>query len=86
MGLCFSSMYATLDVPTNEVNLKLPNIERNEYVFYDGIGMLTLDLAMAVSDKLQLNVYPPSTYQIRFAGCKGSLPVSLEHIMESTSP
>ncbi|KAF8400643.1 hypothetical protein HHK36_013942 [Tetracentron sinense] len=71
MGQCFSSTYATIEVPTKEVNAELPDIERNGYVFSDGIGMITPDLAMEVADKLQLKVNPPCAYQIRFAGCKG---------------
>ncbi|XP_043724050.1 RNA-dependent RNA polymerase 6 [Telopea speciosissima] len=71
MGLCFSSTYATVEVPIKHVNPDLPDIERNGYVFSDGIGMLTPDLAMEVAEKLQLTAYPPCAYQIRYAGCKG---------------
>ncbi|XP_010254390.1 PREDICTED: RNA-dependent RNA polymerase 6-like [Nelumbo nucifera] len=71
MGLCFSSTYATVEVPLKEVNLELPDIERNGYVFSDGIGMLTPDLSMEVAEKLQLTANPPCAYQIRYAGCKG---------------
>ncbi|KAL5729587.1 RNA-directed RNA polymerase [Ranunculus cassubicifolius] len=71
IGLCFSSTYATVEVPWEEVNPALPDIERNGYVFSDGIGMLTPDLAVEVAEKLQLGVNPPSAYQVRFTGCKG---------------
>ncbi|CAL5358959.1 unnamed protein product [Camellia sinensis] len=71
MGQCFSSTYATVEVPPNEVNAELPDIKRNNYVFSDGIGMITPDLAMEVAEKLQLTVNPPCAYQIRYAGCKG---------------
>ncbi|OVA07789.1 RNA recognition motif domain [Macleaya cordata] len=71
MGQCFSSTYATVEVPTNQINPGLPDIERNGYVFSDGIGMLTPDLAKEVAEKLQLGANPPCAYQIRFAGCKG---------------
>ncbi|KAK9279924.1 hypothetical protein L1049_013608 [Liquidambar formosana] len=71
MGQCFSSTYATVEVPASEVNAELPDIKRNEYDFSDGIGMITPDLAMEVAEKLKLEVDPPCAYQIRFAGCKG---------------
>ncbi|KAK6912561.1 RNA-dependent RNA polymerase, eukaryotic-type [Dillenia turbinata] len=71
MGQCFSSTYATVEVPSNEVNSNLPDIERNDYVFSDGIGTITPDLALEVAEKLQLKINPPCAYQIRYAGCKG---------------
>lgn len=71
MGQCFSSTYATINVPSVQVNKALPDIERNGYTFSDGIGKITPDLAMEVANKLQLTLNPPSAYQIRYAGCKG---------------
>ncbi|KAI3891026.1 hypothetical protein MKW98_007331 [Papaver atlanticum] len=71
MGMCFSSTFATVEVPFEQVNGNLPDIERNGYVFSDGIGKITPDLAKEVADKLQLTSNPPCAYQIRFAGCKG---------------
>ncbi|KAL5783123.1 hypothetical protein ACOSP7_008152 [Xanthoceras sorbifolium] len=72
MGQCFSSTYATVEVPPMEVNHWLPDIKRNGYTFSDGIGMITPDLAMEVAEKLKLDVNrPPCAYQIRYAGCKG---------------
>ncbi|KAF5208272.1 RNA-dependent RNA polymerase [Thalictrum thalictroides] len=71
IGLCFSSTYATLEVPSEKINFDYPEIERNGYFFSDGIGLLTPDLATQVAEKLQLSINAPSAYQIRFAGCKG---------------
>ncbi|TMW91312.1 hypothetical protein EJD97_014500 [Solanum chilense] len=71
MGQCFSSTYATVEILPSEVNSKLPDIERNGYIFSDGIGMISADLAVEVAEKLQLSVNPPCAYQIRYAGCKG---------------
>lgn len=72
MGQCFSSTYATVEVPPTEVDPELPDIKRNGYVFSDGIGKITPDLAMEVAQKLKLDVNPPPcAYQIRYAGCKG---------------
>ncbi|XVE97429.1 hypothetical protein REPUB_Repub03eG0018700 [Reevesia pubescens] len=71
MGQCFSSTYATVEVPSTEVKLHLLDIKRNGYVFSDGIGKITPDLAMEVAHKLKLDLDPPCAYQIRYAGCKG---------------
>lgn len=70
MGQCFSSTYATVEVAANEVNRMLPDVTRNNYVFSDGIGIITPDLAVEVAEKLKLDNVP-SAYQIRFAGFKG---------------
>ncbi|OAY64204.1 putative RNA-dependent RNA polymerase SHL2 [Ananas comosus] len=75
MGQCFSSTYATVEVPLREVNPVLPDIEGNGYIFSDGIGKITPDLAMEVAEKLKLTDNPPSAYQIRYAGCKGVVAV-----------
>lgn len=69
MGQCFSSTYATVEVPSWEVK-ELPDIKRNGYDFSDGIGKIVPDLAMEVAEKLKLEG-TPSAYQIRYAGCKG---------------
>lgn len=71
MGQCFSSTYATVNVPFKQVDFKLSDIKRNGHVFSDGIGKITPDLAMEVAQKLQLTLNPPCAYQIRYAGCKG---------------
>ncbi|KAL0311778.1 UNVERIFIED_CONTAM: RNA-dependent RNA polymerase 6 [Sesamum radiatum] len=70
MGQCFSSTYATIEVPLTEVNSQFPDVERNGYVFSDGIGMISADLAIEVAEKLQLGLNPPCAYQIRYAGYK----------------
>ncbi|GFY98652.1 RNA-dependent RNA polymerase 6 [Actinidia rufa] len=70
MGQCFSSTYATVEVPSNEVDAELPDIEKGPYNFSDGIGKITPDLALEVAERLQLR-YLPCAYQIRYAGCKG---------------
>lgn len=71
VGQCFSSTYATVEVPPIQVNSKLHDIKRNDYNFSDGIGMITSDLATEVAEKLQLTTKPPCAYQIRYAGYKG---------------
>lgn len=71
MGQCFSSTYATVEVPLSQVDLQLPDIKRNNFVFSDGIGMMTSGLAAEVAARLRLTQNPPCAYQIRYAGCKG---------------
>ncbi|KAL9659318.1 hypothetical protein QQ045_024123 [Rhodiola kirilowii] len=71
MGQCFSSTYATIEVPRNQVMLNYPDIKRNGYFFSDGIGTMTPDLAQEVAEKLKLEKDPPCAFQIRYAGCKG---------------
>ncbi|XP_068642476.1 RNA-dependent RNA polymerase 6-like [Aristolochia californica] len=70
MGLCFSSTIATVNVPSERVN-SIPDIKRNGFVFSDGVGKISMDLAVVVAEKLQLIPDPPSAYQIRYAGYKG---------------
>ncbi|CAH1442301.1 unnamed protein product [Lactuca virosa] len=71
MGQCFSSTYATVEVPRHEVDLELEDIKRNGYTFSDGVGKISPELALEVAEKLQLKDNQPCAYQIRYAGCKG---------------
>ncbi|XP_059275251.1 RNA-dependent RNA polymerase 6-like [Lycium ferocissimum] len=85
IGQCFSSTYATVEVLPSEV----PDIKRNGYVFSDGIGMMSADLAIEIAEKLQLSVNPPCAYQIRYAGCKGVIacwPAKNDSILLSLRP
>lgn len=75
MGQCFSSTYATVVLQPHEVNECLDEVEHNGYIFSDGIGKITCDLALEVAQKLQLTDNPPSAYQIRYAGFKGVISV-----------
>ncbi|PKA57860.1 putative RNA-dependent RNA polymerase SHL2 [Apostasia shenzhenica] len=75
MGQCFSSTYATVRLMPEEVNEELEDVERNGYVFSDGIGKISPGLGMEVAERLQLTESPPSAYQIRYAGCKGVVAV-----------
>ncbi|KAI5169371.1 RNA-dependent RNA polymerase [Pancytospora epiphaga] len=54
--------------------LAVNDIERNNYCFTDGIGLISLKMAMQVSKILNLP-YVPSAFQIRFAGYKGVVAV-----------
>ena len=76
MGQCFTSSYATVIIQPDEVNEFLEDVEHNGYNFSDGIGKITPGLAMEVAKRLPLkHNYPPSAYQIRYAGFKGVLAV-----------
>ncbi|XP_078446619.1 RNA-dependent RNA polymerase 6 [Wolffia australiana] len=75
MGQCFSSTVATVELPPTAVDPFLKDIKRNDYVFSDGIGKVSPDLALKVAAHLHLRYDPPSAYQIRFGGCKGVIAV-----------
>lgn len=48
----------------------IDDIERNNYCFTDGNGLMSKGLARLISDKFSHRILP-SAYQIRLAGCKG---------------
>uniref|UniRef100_A0A0D9V1N7 RNA-dependent RNA polymerase n=1 Tax=Leersia perrieri TaxID=77586 RepID=A0A0D9V1N7_9ORYZ len=75
MGQCFSSTFATVTVQPDEVDETFEDVVHNKYVFSDGIGKITPDLALEVAERLQLTDNPPSAYQIRYAGFKGVIAV-----------
>lgn len=78
LGQCFSSTYATINVPPSKTR-EIKDIERNNYCFSDGIGKITPDLADEIANKLSKRLdFPeitPSAYQIRYRGCKGVVAV-----------
>ena len=57
-----------MEVQNDEVN-SIDDIEGNGYVFTDGIGIITPDLAVEVAEKLRLDI-PPSAYKFQYAGFK----------------
>lgn len=48
----------------------IEDIERNNYCFTDGNGLVSKGLAKLINEKLSHRILP-SAYQIRLAGCKG---------------
>jgi len=50
--------------------LMIDDIERNNYCFTDGNGLISKGLAKLISNQLR-NGFSSSAYQIRMAGCKG---------------
>jgi RNA-dependent RNA polymerase len=77
LGQCFSTTRA---VGTCVVQIKqIPDIERNGYVFSDGVGKISKFLAQMATNNLKIrtpNGEPPSAFQFRLGGCKGMLVVS----------
>jgi len=77
LGQCFSTTRA---IGTCGVQIrKIPDIERNGYVFSDGVGKISVFLAKMATSGLKIktpNGEPPSAFQFRLGGCKGMLVVS----------
>ncbi|KAJ3189533.1 hypothetical protein HK101_008933 [Irineochytrium annulatum] len=71
----FSTSNPTVNVPASSV-MELKDVERGNYVFSDGVGMISADLAERVAGKLDILGDPPSAFQIRFKGCKGVVSVA----------
>ncbi|QDS67978.1 hypothetical protein FKW77_009170 [Venturia effusa] len=53
------------------------DIERNGYIFTDGVGKISPDLARHIAQEFGLSTEdPPSVYQFRLGGCKGVLAIA----------
>ncbi|KAL3436741.1 RNA dependent RNA polymerase-domain-containing protein [Aspergillus tetrazonus] len=79
LGQCFSTTRA-ISGCTAHVK-KIDDIERNGYIFSDGVGRISKFLAQIVKSELKIKTptkEPPSAYQFRLGGCKGMLIVSPE--------
>lgn len=74
LGQCFSTTRA---VGACVVQIQqIPDIERNGYVFSDGVGKISKFLAKMATNGLDIrttNGEPPSAFQFRLGGCKGML-------------
>jgi RNA-dependent RNA polymerase len=76
LGQCFSTTRFIHNV-TVAVK-KIPDIERNGFMFSDGVGKISRFLAQMAAQELDFqNPFndPPSLYQFRLAGCKGVLAI-----------
>ncbi|CAF1212000.1 unnamed protein product [Adineta ricciae] len=51
--------------------MMIEDIERNNYCFTDGCGLVSKGLAKLISERQEKLDCVPSAYQIRMAGCKG---------------
>lgn len=67
LGQPLSSTFATLNI---EKFKEIPDIKINNHIFSDGIGLISITKAKAISKILGLN-HIPSAFQVRFAGFKG---------------
>ncbi|RAL10611.1 RNA dependent RNA polymerase [Aspergillus homomorphus CBS 101889] len=79
LGQCFSTTRAIAGCPVQI--RKIDDVERNGYVFSDGVGRISRFLAQMAMTELKIKTPsgdPPSAYQFRLGGCKGMLVVSSE--------
>ncbi|KAJ3121584.1 hypothetical protein HK100_012326 [Physocladia obscura] len=89
MGQAFSSTSSTVTISPQEVQMNMPDIVRNGYLFSDGIGSVSPLLAKQMWEKLKsiknisqnkkksentLDIIP-SAFQIRFGGAKGMVSI-----------
>ncbi|KAJ9135705.1 hypothetical protein P3X46_032857 [Hevea brasiliensis] len=78
LGQSFSSSRETFNVYRHEIEI-VPDIEVNSdginYVFSDGIGKISSELAHSIAQKLGFRNYTPSAFQIRYGGYKGVVAV-----------
>ncbi|KAI9039173.1 RNA-directed RNA polymerase (Sad-1) [Aspergillus affinis] len=77
LGQCFSTTRA---IAGSQVDTRLINdVERNNYIFSDGVGRISRFLAQIVMSELKIHTPtgdPPSAFQFRLGGSKGMLTVS----------
>ncbi|KKZ64996.1 RNA-directed RNA polymerase [[Emmonsia] crescens] len=77
LGQCFSTTRAVTSCPVQITELE--DIERNGYIFSDGVGRLSHFLTQMIQSELGIQTpsgKPPSVFQFRLGGCKGILAVS----------
>ncbi|KAK2453515.1 RNA-dependent RNA polymerase [Trifolium repens] len=73
LGQSFGSSTETLSVSSNEIEI-IHDVKVGKYVFSDGIGKISLELASRVAEKCGYNSMP-SAFQIRYGGYKGVVAV-----------
>lgn len=71
LGLCFTT---TRGIPHSVAVQRIDDVERNGYIFTDGVGKISPFLADLIAAHYQFD-YRPSVFQFRMAGCKGVLAV-----------
>jgi RNA-dependent RNA polymerase len=59
----------------------IDDIERNNYCFTDGNGLVSKGLAKLINEQFS-NRFIPSAYQIRVAGCKGLIIIDSQSTFE----
>ena len=83
LGQCFSST-TPVTMPEDCYRL-IPDIERNGYVFSDGIGKIAAQTACLIARAMQLSRVP-SAFQFRMGGFKGVLAVDPTISLDSGDP
>lgn len=79
LGQCFSTTRAVTGCPVQIREIE--DIERNGYIFSDGVGRISRFLAQMIMSEFKIITpcgEPPSVFQFRLGGCKGILTVSPE--------
>jgi len=74
MAQCFTSSAATIRVPVERTEI-IDDIERNGYIFTDGVGTFSSRLRDEICAKMGLR-RKFSVMQIRYGGCKGTVSVN----------
>jgi len=78
LGQSFSSSRESFNIDRHEIEI-IPDIEVKSggvnYVFSDGIGKISAELADSIAQKLRLRSFTPSAFQIRYGGYKGVVAV-----------
>jgi hypothetical protein len=76
IGQAFSETPYAVNLDESKVEVKeIPDIERNDRVFSDGVGTISLGALDAVYDVIPQSKGYPTCLQIRWAGAKGMLAV-----------
>ncbi|TAQ83496.1 hypothetical protein B7494_g8180 [Chlorociboria aeruginascens] len=76
LGQCFSTTRAINGLSKPDI-VKIPDVERNNFCFTDGVGKISPFLAQMIAAELGLRSNAaPSAFQFRLGGCKGILVVS----------
>jgi len=76
IGQAFSETPYAVDLDENKVEvLEIPDIERNDRRFSDGVGTISLGAVDVVYDVIPSSKGTPTCFQIRWAGAKGMLAV-----------
>ncbi|KAF5177280.1 RNA-dependent RNA polymerase [Thalictrum thalictroides] len=85
LGQSFGSSTETLTVARHEIEI-IPDVETrwngNNYVFSDGIGKISSELAARVAQKCRIKDSTPSAFQIRYGGYKGVVAVDPTSVMK----
>ncbi|KAL8972118.1 MAG: hypothetical protein Q9183_000712 [Haloplaca sp. 2 TL-2023] len=79
LGQCFSTTRAVIG--TKPVDEEVEDVERNGYVFTDGVAKMSPFLAQFIISELGLVKSAseiPSVFQFRYGGCKGILAVATD--------